>query len=49
MEQRKGMLKAGMLADLVVLSADVEKTDPEALHLVHPVMTICDGRITFEG
>ena len=47
-EGRKGELCAGMLADVVVLSADLEKTAPEKLHEVHPVLTICDGMITYE-
>jgi predicted amidohydrolase YtcJ len=49
MEARKGTLKPGMLADVAVLSADLEITDPEALHRVRPVVTICDGRVTYEG
>ena len=31
-EDRKGRLKHGMLADVTVLSGDLEKTDPERLH-----------------
>ena len=49
MEARKGTLKPGMLADVAVLSADLEITDPEALHRVRPVVTICDGRVTYQG
>ncbi len=49
MEARKGTLKSGMLADVAVLSADLEITDPEALHRVRPVVTICDGRVTYQG
>jgi predicted amidohydrolase YtcJ len=48
-EHRKGRLKTGYLADIVVLSADIESTAPEALHTVHPVTTICGGRITYQA
>lgn len=48
-EHHKGMLKSGYMADLVVLSADIEATAPEALHKVHPVTTICGGKITYQA
>lgn len=48
-EDRKGRLKTGYLADIVVLSADIEKTAPEALHTVHPVTTICGGKVTYQA
>ena len=47
-EDRKGMLKAGYLADIAVLDSDLEKTRPEQMDRVKPVMTICDGRVVFE-
>ena len=49
MEHRKGRLRKGYLADLVVLSADVEKTDPLALHTVRPSTTICGGKVTYQA
>ncbi|TIL74088.1 MAG: amidohydrolase [Mesorhizobium sp.] len=49
MEHRKGRLKPGFMADLVVLSADIEATAPEALHTVRPVTTICGGKITYQA
>jgi len=48
-EQSKGMLKAGMLADIAVWSADLERTEPAALPQVAAIATVCDGRITHEG
>ncbi|MGE0502638.1 MAG: amidohydrolase [Rhizobiaceae bacterium] len=48
-EDRKGRLKPGYLADLVVLSADVEKVDPNMLETVVPVTTICGGRVTYQA
>jgi predicted amidohydrolase YtcJ len=49
MEHRKGALKPGYMADLVVLSADLEATAPQALHKVHPVTTICGGKVTYQA
>ena len=48
MEDRKGKLKAGYLADVVVLDADLEDTDPNKMRNVKAVMTVCDGRVVFE-
>jgi predicted amidohydrolase YtcJ len=47
-EDRKGMLKRGMLADLVVLGADIEAQDPEAIKDIPVRTTICDGKVTFD-
>ena len=49
MEHRKGKLKVGMLADLVMLSGDIEKTDPHAIVDMKAVLTMSDGRITHEA
>ncbi|QRI61785.1 amidohydrolase (plasmid) [Shinella sp. PSBB067] len=49
MEDRKGVLKPGYLADIVVLSADVEAADVADLAQIRPVTTICDGRITYQA
>ncbi|MCT8971999.1 amidohydrolase [Microbaculum marinisediminis] len=49
MENRKGMLRPGMLADVVVLSDDIETTDPEAIDQVRPAVTIADGRVVYEA
>ena len=48
-ETAKGRLKPGFMADLVVLSADIEATAPQALHDVRPLVTICGGKVTYEG
>lgn len=48
-ETRKGRLKTGMMADMVVMPVDLETHDPEQLGEVQPVMTICGGRVTFEA
>jgi predicted amidohydrolase YtcJ len=47
-EGEKGQLRDGFLADVVVLSADIERVAPDALHTVHPMVTICDGVVTYE-
>ena len=48
MEDRKGTLKEGYLADVVVLDADMETTPKDQIVNVRPNATICDGRVTFE-
>jgi hypothetical protein len=48
MDDRKGMLKEGYLADIAVLDANLENTRPCDISGVKPVMTICDGRVVFE-
>ena len=49
MEHRKGKLKVGMLADLVMLSGDIEKTDPHAIVEMKALLTMSDGRITHQA
>lgn len=41
----KGMVCAGYLADLVVLSEDIFAVPPEQILRVHVDMTVSDGRI----
>lgn len=48
-EQRKGTLAAGMLADIVVMDADLEATDPKQLGQTRAAVTICGGRITYRA
>jgi hypothetical protein len=49
MEGTTGTLKEGMLADICVLPVDLERTDPAAYRGITPRMTVCDGRVAFEG
>ncbi|MBL8046573.1 MAG: amidohydrolase family protein, partial [Anaerolineales bacterium] len=56
MENEKGQLAPGFLADMVLLNADLEQTPKETLAnldalqpLVKPVLTMTDGRVVFEG
>lgn len=49
MEDRKGILKPGYLADVVILDGDVEATPYEELAAIRPIATICDGRFTYEA
>lgn len=50
MEDRKGQLKPGYLADVVILTRDIEQVDPaEIMDTVRPAITICDGRVTYEA
>jgi predicted amidohydrolase YtcJ len=49
MEHRKGMLRPGYMADIVVLDGDLEAVDPEEISTVRPRTTICGGRVTYEA
>ena len=46
-EQRKGTLERDMLADIVILSADIFSLPPERLLDAEVVMTIMDGKVVF--
>ncbi|KPF46185.1 amidohydrolase [Rhizobium sp. AAP43] len=50
MEDRKGKLKPGFLADVVILTTDIETVDPDQImDTVRAAVTICDGRITHQA
>jgi predicted amidohydrolase YtcJ len=44
-----GTLRAGMAADIVVLSGDIEGTEPEAVAKMGIALTICGGRVTWDA
>ena len=46
-EAQKGQLKPGMMADIVVMSHDLEALAPTAITDASAVLTICDGKVTF--
>lgn len=46
-EKEKGMIAAGMLADLVILDSDIFRIAPERIKEARVVRTICGGRTTF--
>ena len=46
-EHDKGQLKAGMFADLVLLSEDITQTPPDKLAELRADLTICGGQIVF--
>jgi predicted amidohydrolase YtcJ len=48
-EQRKGMLRVGMLADLVLLDRDLMAMPKTEIQQLQVQLTICDGRIVFEA
>ncbi len=47
-EQHKGRLKAGMLADIVVMSDDLHAMQVEDLDKASAVLTLCGGRVTHQ-
>jgi len=48
-EQRKGTLKPGMLADIVVLTANIFEMEPALLNTVKAAHTIFDGRLVYSA
>ncbi|HEY0876141.1 MAG TPA: amidohydrolase family protein [Vicinamibacterales bacterium] len=46
-EQRKGFIKPGMLADIVVLTDDIFSLEPSELASVKVAYTIFDGRVVY--
>ena len=48
-EDRKGRLAPGLMADVVVLDADLEAVAPEEIGTVRPAATICGGRVTYRA
>ena len=48
-EHKKGQIKVGMWADLVLLSDDIFALPAEALKDVSVELTVCDGRVVFEA
>jgi hypothetical protein len=47
-EKRKGMIAAGMAADIVVLSADVTQIAPPEILKTHVKMTFVGGKLAYE-
>ena len=47
-EKRKGRIKAGYLADMVVLDRDIFTCDPMEIRKILPIMTIVDGEIVYK-
>lgn len=48
-DDRKGMLRAGYLGDLVVLSDDIEAVAPAEIGAMSVVLTVCDGAVVWEA
>lgn len=46
-EDRKGTIEVGKLADLVVLTEDILKIDPERIRETRVAMTIFDGKVIY--
>ncbi len=48
-ETVKGQLRPGMLADLALLTGDIEATLSEEVKSMSVALTVCDGQVVFEG
>jgi predicted amidohydrolase YtcJ len=46
-EAVKGMIRVGMVADLVLFNGNLFATPAEEIANVRPILTICDGRVVF--
>ena len=49
LENKVGMLRAGMLADFVVLECDLRRIDEDRIPFTHVLKTVVGGRLMFEG
>jgi predicted amidohydrolase YtcJ len=49
MDDSKGTITTGKLADMVILSDDIFSIDPVKIENVQVVVTIMDGRVVYEG
>ncbi len=47
-EHKTGKLLPGMLADVLLLNGNIETTPADQMSTLKPVLTLCDGRVTFE-
>ncbi|MCC5988185.1 MAG: amidohydrolase [Pararhodobacter sp.] len=48
-DERKGMLRAGMLGDLVMLDGDIEATAPTEIGAMTVAMTVCGGQVVWDS
>lgn len=48
-EDRKGRLREGYFADIVILTDDIEAGAPDEIDAISVAMTICGGRVTYEA
>jgi len=49
MDGRKGELKPGQFADLVMLDGDIAAVAPSQIAALRPAMTVCGGRVTYSS
>ncbi|MBI4891270.1 MAG: amidohydrolase family protein, partial [Acidobacteria bacterium] len=45
-EKQSGSIEAGKLADLIVIDRDILTCPEDEIRMIHPVLTVLDGRIT---
>lgn len=48
-EDKKGRLAPGMMADVVIMSDDLEQVQPDKLQDVSAMITVCGGRVTYDS
>ena len=46
-EDKKGQLAPGYMADIAILSGDIEATEPENIETLTAAVTICNGKISW--
>lgn len=48
-EDQRGMLRAAMMADMVLLNKDLFAIPPQEIHSLRPLLTICNGQIVYQA
>lgn len=49
METEKGMIRVGMVADLVLFDRDLFATPAEVINTAQPTLTLCDGQVVWRS
>jgi predicted amidohydrolase YtcJ len=48
-EKERGVLRPGMVADMIVLPTNIFTSDPELLRTIRPLQTIVAGKTVYSG
>ena len=48
MENKKGRIKEGFYADMVILDKDIFTVDPSEIKDIQPILTMVGGKVVYE-